>query len=113
MAFVIIDPCIDVKDGDCTEVCPVECIYEGGRMFYIQPDECIHCALCETICPVDAIRSEYDLEPAEERFLAINRDYFGPDVTGLGKPGGWGPDNSTTKDHPTVAGWSLSQGKTG
>jgi NAD-dependent dihydropyrimidine dehydrogenase PreA subunit len=33
MAYVITDPCIDVKDGDCTTACPVDCIYEGGRMF--------------------------------------------------------------------------------
>ena len=36
MTFVIAAPCIDVKDGACTDVCPVDCIYEGGRMFYIR-----------------------------------------------------------------------------
>ena len=39
MTFVITAPCIDVKDGECTAVCPVDCIYQGGRMYYIQPDE--------------------------------------------------------------------------
>ena len=42
MAYVITEPCIDIKDGDCTVACPVDCIYEGGRMFYIQPEECIN-----------------------------------------------------------------------
>src|SRR5687768_5162494 len=55
MAYIITEPCIDIKDGDCTAACPVDCIYEGGRMFYIQPDECINCGLCLSICPVDAI----------------------------------------------------------
>jgi hypothetical protein len=32
MAYVI-------KDGACQEACPVECIYEGGRMMYTQPDD--------------------------------------------------------------------------
>ena len=55
MTYVIAEACIDIKDGVCTEVCPVDCIYEGGRMFYIQPDECINCAVCVSVCPVDAI----------------------------------------------------------
>ena len=38
MTYVITSTCIDVKDGICQKVCPVECIYEGGRMMYIQPD---------------------------------------------------------------------------
>jgi hypothetical protein len=42
MAYVITAPCIDVKDGSCTAACPVDCIYEGARMFYIHPDECIN-----------------------------------------------------------------------
>ena len=41
MTYVIAETCIDVKDGVCTEACPVDCIYEGGRMYYIQPDECV------------------------------------------------------------------------
>ena len=52
MTYVIAETCIDVKDGVCTEACPVDCIYEGGRMYYIQPDECVNCALCVSVCPV-------------------------------------------------------------
>jgi len=29
MAYVIAEPCIDVKDKAYVEVCPVDCIYEG------------------------------------------------------------------------------------
>lgn len=56
MAFVIGEPCVDVKDMTCIEECPVDCIYEGERMLYIHPTECIDCAACEPVCPVEAIR---------------------------------------------------------
>ena len=35
MPYVIASPCIDVKDAACVAVCPVDCIYTGGRMLYI------------------------------------------------------------------------------
>ncbi len=103
MAFVIVEPCIDVKDGECTVVCPVECIYEGGRMYYIQPDECINCALCVSVCPVEAIYDEDEVPESAIDFVAINREFFGPDVTGWGTPGGNAPQFATALDHPTVA----------
>jgi NAD-dependent dihydropyrimidine dehydrogenase PreA subunit len=103
MTLVIKGECIDIKDGSCAEVCPVDCIYEGARMFYIHPTECIECALCETICPVDAIRYDDELTPAEQKFVAINREYFEDAVTGLGAPGGWNANNTTDMDHPAVA----------
>lgn len=103
MALIIKSECIDVKDGDCAEVCPVDCIYEGGRMFYIHPVECIECALCETICPVDAIRYDDEVSAEDSVFVAINREYFEDAVTGLGDPGGWDASTTTDKDHPLVA----------
>ena len=105
MAYVIAAPCIDVKDGACTAVCPVDCIYEGGRMFYIQPEECINCGLCLSICPVDAIAWDGALDPEREPFVEINRDFFSARVSGLGAPGGWDPNRSTVIDHPVVASW--------
>src|SRR5688572_6871970 len=47
MTYTIAEPCIDVKDKACVEECPVDCIYEGERMLYIQPDECVDCGACE------------------------------------------------------------------
>ncbi len=64
MTYVIIDPCIDVLDISCVEVCPVDCIhYEEGidRKLYIDPDECIDCGACEPVCPVTAIFAEDDV----------------------------------------------------
>ena len=103
MTLIIKGECIDVKDGDCAKVCPVDCIYEGGRMFYIHPVECIECALCETICPVDAIRYDDEVSAEDAEFVAINREYFEVAVTGLGDPGGWDASTTTDKDHPLVA----------
>ena len=40
----ICESCIDIKDKACVDECPVDCIYEGPRMLYIHPDECVDCA---------------------------------------------------------------------
>jgi NAD-dependent dihydropyrimidine dehydrogenase PreA subunit len=40
VTYVITEGCIDLLDKTCIDECPVDCIYEGGRMVYIQPDEC-------------------------------------------------------------------------
>ena len=105
MTYVIAETCIDVKDGICADVCPVDCIYEGGRMFYIQPEECINCAICESVCPVDAIMYEDDLPGEWRDFTRINSEFFGPEVTGWGQPGGMTPEYCTDLDHPSVANW--------
>lgn len=102
MAYVIASTCIDVKDGACQEVCPVESIYEGGRMMYIHPDECINCGLCLSICPVAAIYSEDDLPSAEKNFAAINAEFFGEAVTGWGSPGGADAKHISPLDHPEI-----------
>ncbi len=103
MAYVISTPCIDVKDGDCTVACPVECIYEGGRMFYVHPDECINCGLCLSVCPVDAIFWDGEATDEQRVFMDVNREFFSSAVSGLGSPGGWDKSRSTEKDHPLVA----------
>ncbi len=103
MAYVITAACVDVKDKACLPVCPVECIYEGGRMLYIQPDECINCALCLSVCPVQAIYADVDVPADQHGFIAANAEFFGPAVTGWGSPGGAGPRYVTGRDHALVA----------
>ena len=85
MPYVIAQPCIDVKDRACVDVCPVDCIYEGEKQLFIQPDECIDCGACEPECPVTAIFPEEDVPDQWKEFIALNRDVFGSD-TPPGKP---------------------------
>ncbi len=47
MPYIIVEPCVNVKDRSCVDVCPVDCIYEGEDQLYIHPDECIDCGACE------------------------------------------------------------------
>jgi NAD-dependent dihydropyrimidine dehydrogenase PreA subunit len=84
VAYVIAEPCVDVKDKRCLDECPVDAIYEGERMLYIQPDECIDCAACEMVCPVDAIYYQDDLPRQWQGYTTINADFFDE----LGSPGG-------------------------
>ena len=76
MAYIIVEPCIDVKDSACVDVCPVECIYEGPDQYYIQPDECIDCALCVPECPVEAIFDEDDVPDQWLDYIEKNRAFF-------------------------------------
>ncbi len=107
MVYIIAEPCIDVKDRACVEECPVDCIYEGERMLYIQPDECIDCAACEPVCPVEAIAYEDDVPDMWQPFIAINREFFEDEVTGLGAPGGAATVGVVDSDHPKVAAWEM------
>src|SRR5882672_1706383 len=58
VTYIISEPCVDLLDKACIEECPVDCIYEGNRMLYIHPDECVDCGACEPVCPVEAIYYE-------------------------------------------------------
>ena len=79
MTYIIAEPCVDVKDQSCIDVCPVDCIYgvdEGDdRQLYINPDECIDCAACEPVCPVNAIFAEEDVPTKWEGWVKVNYEY--------------------------------------
>lgn len=45
-------------------------------MYYIHPTECISCGLCESVCPVDAIRRIDDVPEEEAEYIAINKAFF-------------------------------------
>jgi ferredoxin len=72
MTYVIAEPCIDLKDKTCVDVCPVDCIYETERMLVIDPGECIDCGACEPECPVEAIYPEDALPEKWLPFVSIN-----------------------------------------
>jgi len=79
MTYVITEPCIDVLDKSCVEVCPVDCIHndEGeDRMLYIDPDECIDCGACEPACPVTAIFAEDDVPDGMKDYTAVNAQWY-------------------------------------
>lgn len=92
MTFVIGAACVDVLDRACVDECPVDCIFEGNRMAYIQPDECTDCGGCEPACPVEAIYYEDDMPAGQEEFIAENARFFAEPLPGrttaLGQPGG-------------------------
>ena len=72
MTYIVNEKCIKCKLMDCVDVCPVDCFYEGPDMLYIDPDECIDCALCEPECPVNAIWSDDELPNEQHPFVEIN-----------------------------------------
>src|SRR5262249_22482304 len=43
VTYIIAEPCIDIKDKSCVDVCPVDCIHEFDRILVIDPEECIDC----------------------------------------------------------------------
>jgi NAD-dependent dihydropyrimidine dehydrogenase PreA subunit len=92
MTYVIGEACVDVLDRTCVDECPVDCIYEGQRMLYIHPDECVDCGACEPVCPVEAIYYEDDLPEEWQGYTGENVRFFTEPLPGrdqpLGSPGG-------------------------
>jgi len=84
MTYVIGHACVDLKDRSCIEECPVDCIYEGERMLYIHPDQCVDCGACEPVCPVEAIAYSDDLAVEDAPFAGVARHAFSE----LGSPDG-------------------------
>jgi NAD-dependent dihydropyrimidine dehydrogenase PreA subunit len=76
MTYVITEPCIGTKDQSCVEVCPVDCIYDAGDHFMINPEECIDCGACEPECPVDAIYPEDEVPEDMESYTTKAANYF-------------------------------------
>jgi NAD-dependent dihydropyrimidine dehydrogenase PreA subunit len=79
MTYIIAEPCIDVKDKACVEVCPVDCIHgtDTDKMLFINPEECIDCGACEPACPVQAIFPEEETPEKWKSYIAKNYEYFG------------------------------------
>jgi Fe-S-cluster-containing hydrogenase component 2 len=92
--------------------CPVDCIYVGGRMAYVNPDECIDCSACEPVCPVEAITPLDDVSAADRAFIGENARFFAEPLPGrdqpLGKPGGAGTAGEIGTDTAYVAEYAAS-----
>jgi len=91
MTYTITALC--TREGDCVEVCPVDCIIPGpkdnpewGDRFYIDPDTCIDCGACVPVCPPEAIFPEEDVPEEYEADIARDANYF------IEGPGYWDYD---------------------
>ena len=83
MAYVITDAC--TKDFLCAAECATAAIAPasasdaaaaGVPQLFINPDECIDCGNCASICPSSAIFAEDELPAGKEHFAAKNKAYF-------------------------------------
>lgn len=89
MTYIIAEPCVDVMDKACVDVCPVDCIYELDKtqlqegdpayknMLYIHPQECIDCGACEPECPPQAIFAESEVPAKWAEYIDYNYRAFG------------------------------------
>jgi hypothetical protein len=53
--------------------------------------------------PVNAIFADTDLPAGWEGYARIEREFFGPEVTNLGSPGGAADTGQIATDHPALA----------
>ena len=61
MTYIIAEPCIDIKDLSCVDVCPVDCIHQAERILVIDPEECIDC-----FAPTEQFVTNYGLRTFAE-----------------------------------------------
>jgi NAD-dependent dihydropyrimidine dehydrogenase PreA subunit len=61
VTYIIGEPCIDIKDRSCVDVCPVDCIHEAGRILVIDPEECIDC-----FAPEETLITSYGIKTFEQ-----------------------------------------------
>ena len=79
MTYIIGEPCIDIQDRSCVDVCPVDCIHEANRMLVIDPEECIDCfAPNERLLTSHGVRTFEELE--DETVRVLTDDGFRPAV---------------------------------
>ena len=82
MAYVVTDAC--VKDFVCVAECATAAIApqagdeaaDAVSQVFINPDECIDCGNCASICAQNAIFPEAELPADKAEFAEKNRAYF-------------------------------------
>jgi ferredoxin len=82
MAYVVTDACI--KDFLCVEECATAAIAPASgdakagtvSQVHINPDECIDCGTCVSVCEQNAIYSGEDLPADKAHFAEKNKAYF-------------------------------------
>jgi NAD-dependent dihydropyrimidine dehydrogenase PreA subunit len=79
VTYIIAEPCIDIKDLSCVDVCPVDCIHEFERILIIDPEECIDCfAGDEQLFTSYGLRSFAELE--NQAVKVLTDDGFRPAI---------------------------------
>lgn len=81
-----------ITDRSCLAQCPVDCIQQGERMLYIDPDGCIDCGACEAVCPQQTTYFADELPADRSVFVQVNAEF------------NQGVRDSDSGDHPHVAG---------
>lgn len=82
MAYVVTDACI--KDYVCVAECSTAAIAPSAgdpqagtvSQVFINPDECIDCGNCASVCEQNAIFPLDELPAGKEQFAEKNRAYF-------------------------------------
>jgi NAD-dependent dihydropyrimidine dehydrogenase PreA subunit len=75
MTYIIAEPCIDVKDKSCVDVCPVDCIHEFERILIIDPEAAArNTSAVSGQCPPRPPAKEADAPPDRERRPSPLRD---------------------------------------
>jgi NAD-dependent dihydropyrimidine dehydrogenase PreA subunit len=82
MAYVVTDAC--TRDFVCVEECSTAAIAPRAAdaaagtvsQVFINPDECIDCGNCASVCAQNAIFSIDELPADKAQFAAKNRAYF-------------------------------------
>ena len=104
MPYFITTLCVDKLDRTCVRECPVDCIYEGDRGMYINPDECIDCGACEPVCPQQAVVMDADMTEQWQRDTIARTGEW---VAEHGATGGARRRGRIGVDHPFVAALPL------
>ena len=72
MTHVVTENCIQCKNTDCVDVCPVDCFRETPLMLVIDPEECIDCGICIAECPTNAIFYKDDVPIEQNTLIKLN-----------------------------------------
>ena len=76
MPHVVTENCQGCRFTDCVSHCPVECFHADGEHLDIDPDVCIDCGACESVCPVSAIFPEDAVPDKWKNYIEMNKTYF-------------------------------------
>ncbi|WP_270166902.1 4Fe-4S dicluster domain-containing protein [Paenibacillus sp. SYP-B4298] len=78
MSWVITSACEGERLAKCTVACPEDAIQTapGAKQFYINPQQCTDCGLCDLTCPVAAIFPESAVPKQWKASIEENRLFF-------------------------------------